>query len=177
MAGIKVITRKVRLNYANLFTPRAVEEGEEPRYSASILINKSDSITINKIKEAIEKSKENGKTLWNNIIPQTLKLPIKDGDVEKSEDKDYSNHYFINTSAKYKPGIVDINLNEITDTKEIYSGCYVRCALSFYPYKQEENYGIGCSIDNIQKLADGEILGRSSAIEDFSMPYEEDILI
>lgn len=176
MAGIKVITRKVRLNYANLFTPRAVEEGEEPRYSASILIEKSDIITINKIKEAIEKSKENGKILWNHTIPDNLKLPIKDGDIEKA-DKHYLNNYFINTSAKYKPGIVDINLNEIINPKEIYSGCYVRCAISFYPYRQDGNYGIGCSIENIQKLADGEILGRSSAIDDFSTPYEEDILI
>ncbi len=177
MAGIKVITRKVRLNYVNLFTPRSVEEGDEPRYSATLLIPKTDIITINHIKEAIEKSKENGKTLWGGIIPENLKIPIKDGDLEKSEDKDYTNHYFVNAAAKYKPGTVDLNLNEIIDPKEIYSGCYVRCAINFYPYRQDGNFGIGCSIENVQKLADGEILGRSSAVDDFSTPYEEEILI
>ena len=49
-----VITGKVRLSYANLFTPKASEDGGDPKYSVAILIPKSDKATLNKVKAAIE---------------------------------------------------------------------------------------------------------------------------
>jgi hypothetical protein len=53
----KVVTGKVRLSYCNLFQPRAVEEGQEAKYSCTILVPKSDKVTAGKIKAAIEAAK------------------------------------------------------------------------------------------------------------------------
>ena len=65
-----------------------------------------------------------------------------------------------------KPGIVDRQLNEIIDSTEVYSGCYARASINFFPYNQAGNKGIACGLNNIQKLEDGEYLGGRSRPED-----------
>lgn len=173
----RVITGKVRLNYVNLLTKKSIDEVSEPKYYATLIIPKKDVKTMSLVVKALEDATEAGKAIWGEYNPESIKICVKDGDKEKSEDKAYHESYYINVSSKYKPGIVDVNLNEITDEREVYSGCYARCAIRFYPYSQEDNIGIGCSVENVQKLGDGEILGRASAVDDFSVPFEEELLI
>lgn len=50
----QITTGKVRFSYCNLFTPRAIQEGAQPKYSVTLLIPKSDKATVQKIKGAIE---------------------------------------------------------------------------------------------------------------------------
>jgi hypothetical protein len=173
----KVVTNKIRMNFVNLFEPRAVAESEEPRYSLSVLIPKSDLRTVAKIKEAVEEARRAGASLWGGIIPEALKTPLRDGDEEKHEQLEYAGHYFLNASSKQKPGVVDKNLKEILEASEVYSGCYGRVSLSFYPFSKAESKGIGCGLLNVQKLEEGENLGRSRAEDDFAyFEEEEDIL-
>lgn len=42
---LKVLTGEVRLSYCNLVTPRAAQQGGEPKYSVTLLIPKSDTAT------------------------------------------------------------------------------------------------------------------------------------
>ena len=42
---MKVLTGEVRLSYANLTTPRAAQQGGEPKYSVTLLIPKTDVAT------------------------------------------------------------------------------------------------------------------------------------
>ncbi len=162
----KVITGKIRMNYTNLFTPKAQEIFDEPKYSLSILIPKEDKTTIENINEAIEKAKKKGQNIWGESIPNDFKIPLRDGDIERSDSKDYEDHFFINASSKYKPGIVDKKLNEITDSKEIYPGCYGRVSLNFFPFSKNGQVGIGCGINNVQKICDGEVIAINSRPED-----------
>ena len=99
----------------------------------------------------------------------------RDGDIEKCDIKEYENHYFINATSKYKPGIVDKKLNEINDEKEIYPGCYVRASINFYYFNKAGQVGIGCGINNIQKLADGEYIHINSRPEDDFSIIEDDL--
>lgn len=162
---MKIITGKVRVNYPNLFVPKKLEESEEARYSMTILISKSDIETMEKINEAIFKAKEKGLSLWGDI-PENIKTPLRDGDIEKLDNEVYKNHYFINTTSKYKPGIVNRQLNEIKDSNEIYPGCYCRVSINFYPFYKNDICGIGCGINNVQKIADGELISINSRPED-----------
>lgn len=41
----KVLTGEVRLSYANLTTPRAVQQGQDAKYSVTLLIPKTDTAT------------------------------------------------------------------------------------------------------------------------------------
>jgi hypothetical protein len=158
----------------NIFEPRAAAPGEEAKYNLQILIPKTDVETISKINEAIEGAKKTGASLWNGTIPGNLRTPLRDGDLEKSEYTEYAGHYFLTAASKFKPGVVDKERRKILDETEVYSGCYGRVSLSFYPYDKEGNKGIGCGLLNVQKLAEGEPLGRSRAEEDFADGYEED---
>lgn len=163
--GTKVTTGKIRLSYVHLFEPYAIE-GNEPKYSASVIIPKDDKETLKVIKEAIEEAKELGKAKFGGKIPANLKIPLRDGDEERPDDESYENSYFLNANSRNKPGIVDINVHPILDETEVYSGCYARVTLNFYAYSASGNKGIAAGLGNVQKLADGEPLGGFTRAED-----------
>ncbi|MPM16504.1 hypothetical protein SDC9_62885 [bioreactor metagenome] len=163
--GTKVTTGKVRLSYAHLFAPHAIE-GNEPKYSVSVIIPKSDKETLQAIKEAVAEAKEQGKGKWNGKVPANIKTPLRDGDVEREGDEAYAGCYFLNANSKNKPGVVDINVQPVLDATEVYSGCYGRLTLNFYAYNANGNKGIAAGLGNVQKLEDGEPLGGFTRAED-----------
>ena len=166
----KVVTGKVRFCYVNVFEPTAMNDGDTPKYNICILIPKSDTATVDKIKKAIEAAKEVGKAKLadkNGRIPNNLKLPLRDGDDERGDDPAFEGHYFINANSLRQPSIVDRSLNPILDRSEFYSGCYGRASINFYAFNVSSK-GIAAGLNNLQKLADGEMLaGGSTAEEDF----------
>ncbi len=166
----KVITSKVRFCYANVFEPQAMNDGDTPKYNICILIPKSDTKTLDAIKKAIEAAKIAGKAKIadkNGKIPSTLKIPLRDGDEERSDDPAYEGMMFINASSTRRPTIVDKDLNPIMSQDEFYSGCYGRASINFYAFNVQSK-GIAAGLNNLQKLADGEsLVGGSSADEDF----------
>lgn len=166
----KVVTGKVRFCYANVFDPTAMNEGDIPKYNICVLIPKSDTATIDKIKKAIEAAKEAGKAKLadkNGRIPANLKLPLRDGDEERPDDPAFEDHYFINANSMRQPSIVDRSLNPIMSRDEFYSGCYGRASINFYAFNVSSK-GIAAGLNNLQKLEDGEMLtGGSTAEEDF----------
>lgn len=163
--GTKVTTGKVRLSYAHLFEPHAID-GNEPKYSVSVIIPKSDKETLQAIKEAVNEAKEQGKGKWGGKIPANIKTPLRDGDIDREGDEAYVGCYFLNANSKNKPEVVDINVQPILDATEVYSGCYARLTLNFYAYNANGNKGIAAGLGNIQKLADGEPLGGFTRAED-----------
>ena len=177
----KVITGEVRLSYANLWEPKSINGGA-PKYSVSIIIPKSDTRTIAKIKAAIEaayregetKLKGNGKT-----VPalSALKTPLRDGDTERPDDEAYADSYFINANSATAPGIVDSACETILERSQIYSGVYARASVNFFAFNSNGNKGIACGLNNIQKLRDGDPLGgKSRAEDDFATDDDDDFL-
>lgn len=166
----KVTTGLVRFCYAHVFEPTAMNEGDAPKYNICILIPKTDTATVEKIKKAIETAKQLGKATIadkNGKIPASLKTPLRDGDDERGDDPAFEGMYFINANSNRKPGIVDRDLNPIIDREEFYSGCWGRASINFYAYNVNSK-GIAAGLNNLQKLKDGEPLsGGSTAEEDF----------
>lgn len=177
-AATKVITGLVRFSYAYVFEPRASEENSTPKYSVSLIIPKSDVKTVNAIKAAVAAATEEGKhSKFGGKIPAgpTFKLPLRDGDVEREGDPAYANSYFLNSSSKNQPQLVDKNLKPIMDRNEFYSGCYGRASLNFYPFNTNGNKGIAAGLNNLQKMKDGDPLGGfSRAEDDFEVMAEMD---
>ena len=168
----KVVTGKVRFSYVNIFKARSFTPGQDEKYSICLLIDKKDKATLSKIKTAIEAAKRQGiADKWGGKLPANLKLPLRDGDAERADEApEYEGMYFLNANSNQKPGIVDKDLNEILDPTEVYSGCYGRASINFFPFNSNGNKGIAVGLNNIQKLEDGEPLGatRASAEEDFA---------
>lgn len=178
----KVITGvNTRWSYANVWEPKAMEGGK-PKFSVSLIIPKSDTVTVGKIKAAIEEAYRDGQSkLKGNAksVPalSTLRTPLRDGDLERPDDPAYANVYFVNANSTTAPGVVDANRNEILDKSEVYSGCYGRASISFYAFNANGNKGIACGLNNLQKIKDGEPLGgRASAESDFATEEDEDFL-
>ena len=179
---MKVITGPdTRWSYANVWEAKSINGGT-PKFSVSLIVPKSDTKTVNKIKAAIEaayregesKLKGNGKT----VPPMTaIKLPLRDGDKERPDDPVYAGAYFINANSATAPGIVDADRNPIMARFEVYSGVYGRASISFYAFNSNGNRGIACGLNNLQKIRDGEPLGgKASAESDFATDGDEDFL-
>lgn len=172
----KVITGVVRFSYANVWEPKSIN-GSDEKYSVSLIIPKSDTNTIQEIKDAVEVAKQEGKSKFGGKIPANLKLPLRDGDIERPEDEAYKDSYFVNANSKDRPQIVDKNVKPILDQSEVYSGCYGRVSIAFYAFNSNGNKGIACGLGNIQKIKEGEPLsGRSSASDDFTTEEDDDFL-
>lgn len=177
---MKVITGKnTRFSYLNVNAPKSIN-GSAPKYSASLIIPKSDTVTIQKIKNAIRAAYEEGeaklKGNGRSVPPlDTLKTPLRDGDRERPDDEAYANSYFINANSNTKPGVVDANNNIILDTSELYSGIYGRASISFYAFNRNGNRGIACGLNALQKLRDGDPLGgHINAETEFARLDEDD---
>ena len=114
----KVVTGQVRLSYANVWEPQSIN-GSEPKYSVSIIIPKSDKATIAKIQAAIDAAIQSGIGKFGGKMPNksSLKLPLRDGDAERT-DEAYQNAFFVNANSKAAPQIVDSDLNRIIDKAE-----------------------------------------------------------
>lgn len=173
----KVVTGKVRFCYVNVFEPTAMNDGETPKYNICILIPKSDTKTVEAVKKAIEAAKIAGKAKIadkNGKIPSSIKIPLRDGDEDRSDDPAFEGMYFINANSQRKPTVVDRELNPIMDKDEFYSGCYGRASINFYAFNVQSK-GIAAGLQNLQKLEDGEMLaGGSTAEEDFGGENEWD---
>lgn len=178
----KVITGPdTRWSYCNAWEAKAINGGT-PKYSVSLIIPKSDTATIAKVKAAIQAAYEEGASkLKGNgkSVPHlsAIKTPLRDGDLERPDDEAYANAYFINANSATAPGIVDANRQPIIDHSEVYSGVYGRASINFYAFNSNGNRGIACGLNNLQKIRDGEPLGgKSRAEDDFNDGEDSDFL-
>lgn len=170
MDSTKVVTGKVRFCYVNVFEPTAMDDNATPKYNICIIIPKSDTATVDKINKAIEAAKQAGKAKLadkNGKIPANIKIPLRDGDIDRADDPAFENSWFINANTLRRPSVVDRDLNPIMEREDFYSGCYGRASINFYAFNVSSK-GIAAGLNNLQKLEDGEPLaGGSTADEDF----------
>lgn len=172
---MKVLTGEVRLSYCNLTTPRAAQQGGEPKYSVTLLIPKTDVATKADIDAAIQAAANEALSkVWNGARPPQLRVPIYDGDGVRPSGVPFGDeckgHWIMTASTKNKPQVVGIdNINCELAPSDIYSGMYARVTIRFFGYSNRGNKGIGCGLGNVMKTRDGEALtGGASASVDFA---------
>ena len=177
----KVITGvETRWNYANVWEPKSINGGT-PKYSVSLIIPKSDTATVGKIKDAIKAAYEEGQSKLkgnSKSVPalSAIKTPLRDGDAERPDDEAYKDSYFINANSATAPGIVDADRQPILERSEVYSGVYGRASINLYAFNSNGNKGIACGLNNLQKISDGEPLGGKTRAEDDFADEDEDFL-
>ena len=172
---MKVLTGECRLSYCNLTTPRAAQQGGEPKYSVTLLIPKTDVATKADIDAAIQAAANEALSkVWNGARPPQLRVPIYDGDGVRPSGVPFGDeckgHWVMTASTKNKPQVVGIdNINCELAPADIYSGMYARVTIRFFGYSNSGNKGIGCGLGNVMKTRDGEALaGSASASVDFA---------
>lgn len=169
----KVLTGEVRLSYVNLTTPRAPQQGGEPKYSVTLLIPKTDAATIANINASIKAAYEDAVSKkWGGAHP-TPKQIVHDGDGLRPSGLPFGDeckgHWVLTASTKNKPQVVGIdNLDCELAPSDIYSGMYARVTINFFAYDTAGSKGVGCGLGNVLKTRDGEALaGGASAASDF----------
>ena len=177
----KVVTGVCTFSYLNCWEPKAIEGGKL-KYSVSLIIPKSDTRTVEKIRAAIEAAYQEGQSKLKGSgksVPalSALRTPLRDGDIDRPDDEAYKGSWFINANSDSAPGIVDADRNPILTRSEMYSGVKGRASINLYAYNVNGNRGIACGLNNLQKIADGMPLGgKSRAEDDFATADEEDFL-
>jgi hypothetical protein len=177
-----MITTLVRFSYLNAFEAKANPSGDL-KFSASILIPKTDVAGIKVIQAAINEAVQKG--LDGNKFTKAqisgLRLPLRDGDAEfesGTRGAEYKGCFFLNSSSSNKPGVVKAQAGgppvPIFDPEDFYSGCYGRADINFFPYNQAGNRGIGVGLNNLMLTKEGERLdGRQKAEDAFSSFTDE----
>ena len=178
----KVITGpNTRWSYANVWEAKSINGGA-PKFSVSLIIPKTDTVTIEKIRKAIQAAYEEGQSKLKGTSKyrpdlEDLKLPLRDGDKERKGDPTYAGCMFINANSSTAPGIVDADRQPILERSEVYSGVYGRASITLYAFNSNGNRGIACGLNNLPKIRDGEPLGsRSRAEDDFDTNDDDDFL-
>lgn len=175
----KVTTGKVRFSFCHVFEPDTPQDGGEPKYSVTLLIPKSDTATLNKIKEAMAEAREkfcqrNGA----NALPAKPVNNLYDGDGNRKNGDPFGPEckgcYVISVKSKKPPVVVDNFRNPITDPAEVYSGCYGRASIDFFGYNTAGSKGISAGLLAIQKLSDGEPFGTVGSADDFNDGFTDE---
>jgi hypothetical protein len=169
---IKLLTPVFRVSFPQVFEARAMQPGQEAKYSITMLFD------LNKIKSTATEKK-----LWDDMlasvkivaqekfpkgIPPGFKNPFRDG-VEKEQYEGYGKGVvFVAATTKTRPGVVDQNLQKIISPDEFYPGVYARATLNPFAWMKLGKTGVSFGLQNIQKVKDGDPLGgRTRAEDDF----------
>lgn len=155
----------VRFSYLHVFEPTAMEEGQQKKYSVSVIIPKKDKELVKKIKTAIEQEKEESKSVFGGKIPANLKLPLRDGDIERPDDEAYKDSFYMSCNSIQRPGIVNGAREPIISQDEIKSGDYGYVAISLYAFNKQSK-GIAVGLNHIMKTKNGEALAGGVSVEE-----------
>ena len=170
----KVVTGVVRGSYLSLFVaklPQEAKEGDVPQYSMTVLIPKTDLVTLKKLESAREVAIN---TKWPGKRPALVVSTLHDGDLPKpSNGEDFGDeckgHMVMAVASKYKPQVLDRDGNEIIDPSEVGSGDYFKVSLNAYGYDFKGKRGVAFGLGNCLFWEKGESLGgRSRATDDFA---------
>ena len=169
-APIKVVTGKAIIAHLNLFQPRAESaEINAGKYTAMVIVKKSDKETVTRIKEAIQLAI---KSQWPDKVPAGVNNPLKDGDAKYEENEAKNAHlkgcYFLNANTASRPKVFDHNLQELIDPADVASGDYAKVSLNLKAYDKAGNKGVGCYLNAVQWLGQGPVvIGSGDARSDF----------
>ena len=165
---------EVRFSYCNLFQPRAQQPGQEPKYSITVLVPKSNVAAKAAIDAAVNAAIDAGVAkVWGGIRPPQPAICVHDGDGPRPSDgmpfgEECKGHWVFTASCKADrpPQVVDANIQSILQQSDVYSGMYGRVSVTFFAYSNSVKKGIGCGLNAVQKLRDGEPLGGHISAEE-----------
>lgn len=161
---MSVITLKnVRLSFPQIWTPKAYMEGQTPKYSANLLLDKDgDADQIAVVKKEIKKA---ATAAFNGDIPKGLKTCLGDG-VEKAYDG-YENAMFISCSSRQRPTVIDRDRTPLVEEDgKPYAGCYVNAAISLWVQNNQFGKRVNCNLTALQFVKDGEQFGGGGIVVD-----------
>lgn len=164
-----ITLRNVRFGYCSLF-----QLNKNGKYSVRILMPKSNTEAKALLDAARAEATEAGvNQKWGGLRPPVIADFLHDGDGPRPSDgapygEECHGCWVFDASTDRKPRVVDRNVQDILDPTQVYSGMWGNVSVSLYPYNNNGKKGIGCGLNHVQKVNDGEpISGGITAEEAF----------
>jgi hypothetical protein len=158
----------VRLSYPQLFVAKPPEEGKEPVFSASFLLDKKQhKDLITQIEKATERVALDA---FKKKVP-LKRRPLRDGN-EKDGKEGYGDEVmFVSARNAKRPPVVDRDLTPLAaEDSKPYAGCFVNATIRLFAYDHKVGgRGVSASLRAVQFVKDGESFGagRVDAEEEF----------
>lgn len=172
----KLKTPIFRASFPHLFEAKAMEEGQEAKYSIAMIFPKKDESQLKELRAAcIKVAKEKFGSDYDRLVKTgKLKMPFRDG-AEKEHLEGYGEGtIFASATSKRRPGIVDHALERIHEADAVYAGCFCRASVTPFAFDVKGNKGVALGLNNVQKLKDGDRLdGGTPPENDFDAVEQE----
>lgn len=164
----KVITGRIQLAHCRLFRPHT-PFGQNPRYSAVILIPKDDILTVRAIREAQRLALKNGEEKFGIPVPADWTDTLRDGDFDPArfQNPGYAGHWFLSVSSPVPPGVIDASRpvhdgwrvvrdgsEPVYDESAVTDGCFARVSMNAFPFRTKDGLGVSFALNHVQKLGD-----------------------
>lgn len=170
----KIMLPNVRLSFPSLFH-KAVFDGKETKFEATLLINKSaQDDKVDEVKAAI-----------NEMIREAFKTPpekfpadkrcLKDGD--GIDYAGYDGHMSLKASSSKRPMVLNRDKTPLTeDDNKLYAGCYVNAIIELWAQNNQFGKRINANLLGVQFFKDGEPFadGVTASASDFEAFKDED---
>lgn len=142
-----------RLSFVNVFTPRAMEEGQTPKFGVCVMIPEGDP-QVKLIDKTIRKlaNDEWGPGSDKKLgQPNGIKNIFRSGSERAEEYPEFTGVMFFSANSTRRPGMVDKDLQPIISQEDIYSGVDAQVAVNFYTYERGGK-GIAAGLNHIRVL-------------------------
>lgn len=153
-----ILTCPVRLSFPTLFKPKAVEDGQEPKYSVSLLFPKGADISL--LREAAKHCAV-GK-FGAKAGSMNLHSPFRDQADKQFEGYEPGCVYF-NATSKQRPGVKLRDARTDATEDDIYPGCWALVTVRPFAFESKAKKGVSFGLQNVMKLAEGERFGGGGA--------------
>lgn len=173
MAGYQqysTVTPRFRGAFVNLFAPKKKKkETDKDKFGLTMLFEEGEDLEeIKGLATQLMTDKFGAdKKKW----PKGFKKPWRDQE-EKEHDNDnatgetydgfVAGRLFMNGTSNNQPEVVNEDVKPILKTSEVYSGAYYIAHITLFWYDNESK-GIGVSINTVQKVDEGEVMGGTGA--------------
>ena len=139
------------LSYPHLFTPRAVQQGDEPKFGVVVLIRDNDP-QLQAILALMEQEKKNG---FPSGFPNTGKVFCK-------PSPDYPGWHQIcgGANADQRPAVVDEQFTPITDPGRVFAGQVAHVSFNTFTYSMPVNKGVSAGLNGVMITNETGELGR-----------------
>lgn len=155
----KLITPIIKGLRVRVLTPEPLRPKSEPVYSLIIPIQQADAGYIKKLRRV---SWDVAKARFGTAVAlRDLSLAYQDGDAckDKTLCDDVRGSVYFYAVSPIRPGVIDVDGNELKRHSQVYSGASYRCCIEPYAWgDKKDSRGIGVRLYSLLKVSDGEPL-------------------
>jgi len=166
---MKIKLSNVRLAFPVLFEAKTVNGEGKPAFSASFLLDPSDTQAkvLNQAIEQVAKEKWGAKA--DVILKQMRaqdKTALHDGDLKANYDG-FPGNLYVSARSATRPLVIDADKTPLAEADgKPYAGCYVNASIELWA--QDNNYGkrINASLRGVQFFRDGDAFAGGGVASD-----------